>query len=137
MKLKKNQTANVKNEPVYKRLTKKEEIIMNWFWEKGPLYIKELQDFYPDPKPHFNTLSTQVRTLETNGFVSHNLVNNSFQYFATVDRHQFSEMSLDNLIGKCFGKSYLNVVSTFVKEEKITIDDLKGLIDEIEKGKEV
>ena len=44
-----------------KRLTKKEEIIMNRFWDKGPLYVKELQELYPAPQPHFNTLSTQVR----------------------------------------------------------------------------
>ena len=41
-----------------KGLTAKEEEIMGFFWEKGPLFVKEMLAFYEDPKPHFNTLST-------------------------------------------------------------------------------
>ena len=44
-----------------KRLTVKEEEIMGWFWQKGPLFVKELLEYYEEPKPHFNTLSTIVR----------------------------------------------------------------------------
>ena len=54
-----------------KGLTSKEEEIMNYFWHKGPLFVKELLDFYDEPKPHFNTLSTIVRGLEEKGYVSH------------------------------------------------------------------
>ena len=41
-----------------KGLTAKEEEIMGFFWEKGPLFVKEMLAFYEEPKPHFNTLST-------------------------------------------------------------------------------
>lgn len=117
-----------------KRLTKKEEIIMNRFWEKGPLFVKELQEFYPDPKPHFNTLSTQVRTLESNGYLKHNSFSGSYQYYPALSREEYSEMSLDNLIGKCFNNSYLNAVSSLVRDDKITIDELRELIEQIESG---
>ena len=119
-----------------KRLTKKEEIIMNWFWDKGPLYVKELQELYPEPQPHFNTLSTQVRTLEANGYLKHNSFSGSFQYYPAISRNEYSRMSLDTLIGKCFNNSYLGAVSALVTEEKISIEELRGLIDQIEKGKE-
>ena len=54
-----------------KRLTAKEEEIMGWFWQKGPLFVKELLEYYEEPKPHFNTLSTIVRGLEEKGFLAH------------------------------------------------------------------
>ena len=54
-----------------KGLTAKEEEIMGFFWEKGPLFVKEMLAFYEEPKPHFNTLSTIVRGLEDKGFLSH------------------------------------------------------------------
>ena len=54
-----------------KRLTVKEEEIMGWFWQKGPLFVKELLEYYEEPKPHFNTLSTIVRGLEEKGFLAH------------------------------------------------------------------
>ncbi len=35
-----------------KGLTAKEEEIMGFFWEKGPLFVKEMLAFYEEPKPH-------------------------------------------------------------------------------------
>ena len=72
-----------------KRLTAKEEEVMGRFWEKGPLFVRELLSFYDDPKPHFNTLSTVVRGLEEKGFVSHRAYGNTYQYFATVSRDDY------------------------------------------------
>ena len=46
-----------------RRLTKKERIIMDHFWKQGPMFVRDLLNSYPDPKPTFNTLASQVRTL--------------------------------------------------------------------------
>ena len=40
---------------------------MNFFWERGPLFVREIVGFYDEPKPHFNTISTIVRGLEEKG----------------------------------------------------------------------
>ena len=48
---------------IMKRLTSKEEEILGYFWAKGPLFVRELLDLQEEPKPHYNTLSTIVRTL--------------------------------------------------------------------------
>lgn len=50
-----------------KTLTAKEEEIMGFFWEKGPMFVKQLVELYEEPRPHFNTLSTIVRGLEERG----------------------------------------------------------------------
>ena len=41
-----------------KKLTNKEREIMDLYWQHGPMFVRELQEHYADPKPHFNTLST-------------------------------------------------------------------------------
>lgn len=117
-----------------KSLTSKEEEIMNFFWEKGPLFVRELLEFYDEPKPHFNTLSTIVRTLEDKGFVAHKSFGNTYQYYATVTEEQFRNSTLKGVISKYFNNSYLGVVSSLVKEEEISLDELKKLINEVEKG---
>jgi len=119
-----------------KKLTKKEEVIMNLFWEKGPLFVRELRELYADPKPHFSTLSTQVRTLQDEGFIDHKAYGPTYQYFAKVSREEYTQRSLIGLIDKYFNNSYLNAVSALVKEEKITVDQLKDLIELIEKGEQ-
>ena len=116
-----------------KKLTKKEEEIMNHFWDKGAMFVKELLELYPEPKPHFNTLSTMVRNLEANGFINHKAYGNSYQYYPTVTREEYAGSSFKGIISNYFNNSYLNAVSALVKEEKISIDELKELIEQIEK----
>jgi len=110
-----------------KGLTSKEEEIMNYFWHKGPLFVKELLDFYDEPKPHFNTLSTIVRGLEEKGYVSHKAYGKTYQYFAVVSEESFK-------IRKYFNSSYLGVVSSLIEEEDISLKELKELIEKVEKG---
>lgn len=108
---------------------------MNFFWEKGPLFVKEIVDFYPEPRPHFNTLSTFVRGLEEKGFLSHKVYGTAYQYYPLISEEQFRTGTLQNVVSKYFSNSYLGVVSTLVREENISIDDLKKLIEQVEKGK--
>jgi len=119
---------------IMKKLTKKEETIMKYYWSKGAMFVKELQDLYEEPKPHFNTLSTQVRTLETEGFLSHKAYGNSYQYSPAVTEEEYKKSTLLGVVNNYFRNSYLDAVSTLVKEEKISVDELKELIDKIEKG---
>ena len=46
--------------------------------------------FYEEPKPHFNTLSTIVRGLEDKGFLAHKTYGNTYQYYAVVNKEDFS-----------------------------------------------
>ena len=116
-----------------KRLTKKEEIIMNHFWDRGPLFVRELRELYPEPRPHFSTLSTHVRTLQEEGFIDHRAYGPTYQYFAKMSREEYKQRSLVGLIDKYFDNSYITAVSALVKEEKISVEELKELIDLIEK----
>ena len=117
------------------KLTAKEEEILNLFWEKGPLFVREIVDIYADPKPHFNTISTMVRALEDKGFLGHIPVGKSFQYYAIVNREDFGKRNLTSIIGKYFKNSYLRVVSSFVEEGNIPVEQLRELLDEIENPK--
>jgi predicted transcriptional regulator len=115
-----------------KTLTAKEEEIMGFFWEKGPLFVKQMLEFYDEPRPHFNTVSTFVRMLEDKGYVSHRVMGNSYQYYAVVSKDDFKKKTLKGVISKYFNNSYLGVVSSLVKEEEISLDELKELIREVE-----
>ena len=114
------------------KLTAREEEIMNFFWNKGPLFVKDIIGFWPDPKPHFNTVSTFVRELEAKGYVAHKSMGLTYQYYPVVSRQEYSKRNLRGVIENYFNKSYLNAVSALVKEEDISVDDLQQLIKDIE-----
>ncbi len=119
---------NPKNE----RLTRREEELMQCFWAHGPLFVRELVEMAPEPKPHFNTLSTMVRTLETKGYLSHKAFGSTYQYYPVVSEAEFSRRTLGNVIRRYFENSYMGAVSALVEEEKISVDDLRELLDRIE-----
>ena len=119
-----------------KGLTAKEEEIMGFFWEKGPLFVKEMLAFYEEPKPHFNTLSTIVRGLEETGFLSYEVFGYTYQYYAVVSCDDFKKKTLKGVISKYFNNSYLSAVSSLVKEEDISLEELKQLIQDVEKGRD-
>ncbi|MCI2082506.1 MAG: BlaI/MecI/CopY family transcriptional regulator [Bacteroidales bacterium] len=115
------------------KLTAKEEEVMNWFWDRGPMFVRELLRLYVEPKPHFNTVSTIVRGLEEKGFLSHKVFGATYQYYPVVTREQFSAKTLSGVIGKYYGNSLLNAVSALVKEEDISVDELRKIIESVEK----
>ena len=117
-----------------KRLTTKEREIMELYWQHGPMFVKELLEYYDEPRPHFNTVSTTVRILEKKGFLGHKQFGTSYQYFATISEHEYGRSSLTGIIRNYFDDSYLSAVSAFVKEEKISVEELKELIEQIEKA---
>lgn len=106
---------------------------MRWFWTRGPLFVRELVELYPEPRPHFNTLSTMVRTLESKGYVAHKSYGNTYQYFPVVTEEEFRRSTLKGVIRKYFDNSYLGAVSTLIREEQISVDELRELIDRIER----
>lgn len=117
-----------------KRLTAKEEEIMAWFWKEGSLFVKQLLEYYEEPKPHFNTLSTIVRGLEDKGFLAHDAYGNTYQYYAAITEDEYSKGTLKNVIAKYFNNSYLGVVSSLIKEEDISVDELRKLLDDVEEA---
>ena len=115
-----------------KRLTNKEKEIMDLYWKHGPMFVRELQEHYDEPRPHINTLSTSVRILEREGFIGHKQYGNTYQYFPIITEAEYGRRSIAGIVKAYFNDSYLSAVSSFVKEEKISVDELRELIDEIE-----
>ncbi|MDE5808269.1 MAG: BlaI/MecI/CopY family transcriptional regulator [Muribaculaceae bacterium] len=105
---------------------------MNLLWDNGPLFVREMIDLYPEPKPHFNTVSTTVRILEGKGYVGHEVLGNSHRFYAIADKSDFRSRSLSAVIRDYFGNSYKSAVSALAEEEKISVEELKEIIDIIE-----
>ena len=114
------------------KLTNKEEELMQMFWDRGPLFVREIVQMYDEPKPHFNTISTMVRTLETKGFLDHEAFGNTYRYRPIISQEQFSKGVLGNVVNRYFENSYQQVVSTLIKEEKISVEELQELIRKVQ-----
>ena len=114
------------------RLTNKEEEVMNIIWKKGDVFIRDVVSEMPEPKPNYNTVATQVKFLEEKGFVSRKPMANSFQYSPAVSEKEYRGVTIGDMVSRYFNNSYASMVSQFVEDEKMGLDELKELIAHIE-----
>ena len=119
-----------------KHLTNREEEIMELFWKDGSMFVKEVIKQLSDPIPHYNTISTIVRGLEEKGFLDHEQFGNTHRYFPIISREEFSKNSIKNLVSKYFNTSYASVVSMFVQEKEISVEEIQKLIEQVESTKD-
>lgn len=118
-----------------KKLTMKEEEVMHILWDLKKAFVKEIVEKIPDPKPHYNTVSTLVRRLEGLGYIGYERFGNTHRYFPLIEKEAYKEKSLKHLLSNYFDNSYQNMVSFFAKEKKISPEELKKIIEEIENSK--
>lgn len=117
-----------------KTLSAREEEIMTLLWENGAMFVKDIQETYSDPKPHINTISTIIRILEDKGMVGHESLGKTYKYHALVSKENFRGKTLNGIVSKYFNNSHLEIVSSFIKKEDISIEELRQLIEQIEQA---
>ena len=104
------------------KLTVKEEEVMNILWENGDMFIRDIVARMPDPKPNYNTVATQPMA-------------NSYLYSIAVSEREYRGQAVGEMVSKYYGNSYSSLVSQFVEEDRMNLDELKALIAEIENRK--
>ena len=117
------------------KLTNKEEEIMHILWKLKKAFVKEVMAEITDEQPHYNTLSTIIRNLEDKGYVSHNAYGNTHQYFPIIALEDYRKEFMNTAIENYFNNSYKNMVSFFAEEDKISADELREILEIIEKRK--
>jgi predicted transcriptional regulator len=118
-----------------KDLTSAEEEIMQILWEIEKGFVKDVREKMPEPRPAYNTVSTIIRILEKKGFVDHEAMGKSHLYHPVVPKEKYTKHALGHLIERYFDGSYKSLVSFFMKNEKLSPDELEELAQKIEQSK--
>lgn len=118
-----------------KTLTKAEEQVMQALWKTGPAFVKEMIDEMPDPKPHYNTVSTLVKILIEKGFIDFKVYGKSHQYFPLITKEAYTSKTMKQFVKGYFEGSFSNMVSFFVKEKDIDVNELERLLEQIKEHK--
>jgi BlaI family penicillinase repressor len=113
------------------KLTAKEEEIMHLLWNAQKAFIKDLLKETPAPKPHYNTLSTIIRNLEEKGYVGHTEYGGTFEYYPLVSKEQYLQTFVAKMLSNYFDNSYKSLVSFFAQENKISAEELKEILKNI------
>jgi predicted transcriptional regulator len=117
------------------KLAKREEQIMQVYWDLGKAYIKEVIPHLPDPKPHYNSVATMVKILEEKGFLDHESVGNIHCYFPVVGREEYQKHAMKDVLSQYFDNSYPRMLAFFAKEQNLSEEELKDILNMIKKDK--
>jgi len=118
------------------QLTPQEEQLMLYVWEYGKGFIKDYRNMYSgDEKPPYTTVATIMKKLENKGYVSSKLYGNTYEYRAKIKQDRYKSQYVSDAVSTFFQNSYKEMVSFFAKEEKLSEDDLKEIIQMIKERK--
>lgn len=106
---------------------------MRVIWASGKAFAKEVREVLPEPKPHINTVATIMRRLSDKGFLKYEDFGTTYRYSAAVSQKQYNNKVVKPLLKGLFGNSIKNVVAFFAQEEEISKEELKEIIDMIDK----
>jgi len=116
-------------------MTRKEEELMKILWKLEKAFVKDIIAEYPDPKPHYNTVSSLVRLLQEKGLIGFKAYGNTYEYFPLLSRDDYREPFMKQVVSDYFDNSYKSAVAFFVKEKGLSPEELEELVKMI-KGQE-
>lgn len=122
-----------------KELTKAEEHVMQILWKIEKGFVNDVMEFFPDPKPAYNTTSTIIRILEKKGFVAHKAYGKTHEYYPLVSKKEYTSSYFKGFLKNYFSNSHQALVSFLTKDKNLSIQDLEEMKqlmeEEIEKQK--
>lgn len=123
------------NKDKLQTLTDQEEAVMRVIWQIGKsCVVRDVLEKMDDPKPPYTTLASVFKNLESKGYLSGHLTGKTRIYDITVSKSGYTRSALSRFVSNYFGGSYGNLVHQFAKEEKISGEELRSLLDLIDKG---
>jgi BlaI family transcriptional regulator, penicillinase repressor len=121
------------------QLSKTEEQLMEYIWKHEKVFMKDLIDCYPEPKPASTTIATLLKRMQDKGFIGYTLYGNSREYYPLIEKSNYFSTHIKGIVKNFFGNSALQFASFFASNSEMTeeeLEDLKNIVQqEINKKK--
>lgn len=117
------------------KLTQQEEDVMRRVWSLGRCAVKEIVEQLPAPPPPYTTVASVVQNLKRKGYVRQERVGNTYFFTPLLDERDYKHTFIHRFVHDYFGDSAKEMLSFFAREEHLSSDDIRDIINEIEKGR--
>jgi BlaI family penicillinase repressor len=116
------------------KLTKQEEQAMQAVWLVEEGNVKSFLEKMEEPLPPYTTLASTIKNLEKKGYLSSRQVGNMYLYRPTITEVEYKNGFMSHFIKDYFDNSYKAMVNFFVEQKNLSKDELKEILEMIEKG---
>ena len=108
---------------------------MQVLWKLKEGFLKDIVENSPEPRPHSNTVATILKILVEKGFVEYDVQGRNNVYKPKISKAEYGRKSINNLVKGYFEGSPAKLVSQFVSDNKLTIEELETLLEQIRSSK--
>ncbi|MEO7046985.1 MAG: BlaI/MecI/CopY family transcriptional regulator [Ferruginibacter sp.] len=115
------------------QLSKTEEQLMELIWKYKTIFMKDIIENYPDPKPATTTIATLLKRMQDKGFVGYKTFGNSREYYPLVKKTDYFSKHVKGIIKNYFDNSPMQFASFFTTSTNLTtaeLEDLKRIVTE-------
>ena len=120
---------------IMKKLATREEQIMQIAWRLKHVFIRNIIDELPNPKPHYNSVATIVKILVKKGFLQAERVGNTYRYSPVILFEAYRKEHLEDIKKKYFGNSFPKMLTHFAREENLSEQEIEEIIRMIQSKK--
>lgn len=114
------------------KLTDSEKVLMDILWEKKKIFMKDILEAYPEPKPAATTIATLLKRMQNKELVGYTLYGNSREYYPMVEKGDYFKEEMTSMIDRFFNSSVAQFASFFTSNAKLSQKQLKELRDIID-----
>jgi predicted transcriptional regulator len=104
-------------------LTNAEHRIMEVVWARGSATVADVVEAL-EGKDAYTTILTLMRILKIKGYLSSRKEGRAFVFVPKVDRNTAARKAVHQLLSKFFGSSPSELVLSFLREERLTPEEL-------------
>jgi len=114
-----------------KTITKTEEQVMQVLWKLQQGFLKDIVENSPEPKPHSNTIATILKILVEKGFVDYEIQGRNNLYKPLISKAEYGKKTINQVVKGYFEGSPARLVSQFLSDNKLSVDELEALMQQI------
>ncbi len=115
------------------KLTDSEKDLMEILWDRKKIFMKEILESYPDPKPASTTIATLLKRMQNKDLVGYTLYGNSREYYPKIEKGEYFNEEMTSMIDRFFNSSVAQFASFFTSNAKLSQKQLKELRNIIDK----
>ena len=110
-------------------ITNAQEEVLRALWQINDGAVSDVLNQLADPKPAYNTVATVIKVLEKKKYIAHRSYGKTNVYYPLISKKQYAQHMIGNSVKDFFNSSISQLVSAFVNQKKISINELEEIKD--------
>lgn len=110
-----------------REITKAQEEVLMALWDISEGAVSDVLDKMKEPKPAYTTIATVIKVLEKKEYVAHKTFGKTNVYYPTISKQEYAKSIMKHTVKGLFNGSLNLMVSSFMKEKKVSVQELEEL----------